>query len=86
MAESVTIRSGDTLNQLLKRMRGVDAHRLQEWLKTISVINPHISDLNRIYPVPEQRTAAGGNDPEHHTGDARPGRQGPLAAGNGPHE
>lgn len=50
MAESVTIRSGDTLNQLLKCKRGVEAHRLQEWLKTISVINPHISDLNRIYP------------------------------------
>lgn len=50
MAESVTIHSGDNLSQLLKRKRGVDAHRLQEWLKTISVINPHISDPNRIYP------------------------------------
>jgi hypothetical protein len=50
MSESVTICSGDTLSQLLKRKRGVGANRLYEWLRVVKVVNPHINDLNRIYP------------------------------------
>ncbi|MGD9008195.1 MAG: hypothetical protein PVG41_09745, partial [Desulfobacteraceae bacterium] len=45
-----TISHGDTLNSILKNKRGLKAHEVHAWLGKLRPLNPHISDLNRIFP------------------------------------
>jgi hypothetical protein len=50
MAETVTVRHGDTLAKILKEKRGLNPHEIYPWQRKIATMNPHISDLNRIFP------------------------------------
>ncbi len=50
MAQAVTVSSGDTVAQLLKRKRGLKDHDVLLWLPKVRRINPHISNLNLIHP------------------------------------
>jgi hypothetical protein len=50
MAEIVTIAHGDTLTGILKRKRGLNDGQIYTWLRKLRAINPHIGDLNHIYP------------------------------------
>jgi hypothetical protein len=50
MAEIVTIAHGDTLTGILKRKRGLNDRQIYTWLRKLRAINPHIGDLNHIYP------------------------------------
>jgi hypothetical protein len=50
MAETVTVAHGDTLTGILKRKRGLDDGKIHTWLRKVRPINPHIGDLNHIYP------------------------------------
>ena len=49
MAEAVTISHGDTLTKILKNRRGLKDHEVHGWLDKLRPLNPHISDLNRIF-------------------------------------
>ena len=49
MAEAVTVRRGDTLTRILLEKRGLKAHEIYPWLQKMKKMNPHISDLNRIF-------------------------------------
>jgi len=50
MAEAVTVRHGDTLTRILEQKWGLKAHEIYPWQRKMVTMNPHISDLNRIYP------------------------------------
>jgi hypothetical protein len=50
MAQAVTISHGDTLTRILENKRGLKAHEVHAWLRKLRLLNPHISDLNRIFP------------------------------------
>lgn len=50
MTQRVTVNSGDTVTQLLKRKRGLKDHEVISWLPKVRRINPHISNLNLIHP------------------------------------
>lgn len=50
MAETVVVAHGDTLINILKSKRGIKDHDTYAWLGKLRPINPHIGDLNRIYP------------------------------------
>lgn len=50
MAQAVTVGSGDTMIGLLKQHRGLKDHEAYLWLDKLRKINPHISDLNAVYP------------------------------------
>jgi hypothetical protein len=50
MAEAFTIRHGDTLTKILDEKRGLKAHEIYPWIQKMKKMNPHISDLNRIFP------------------------------------
>jgi hypothetical protein len=50
MADVVTIRQGDTLTRILAAQRGLGAGQIHGWLDKVRRCNPHISDLNRLYP------------------------------------
>jgi hypothetical protein len=50
MAEAVTISDGDTLTKILKTNRGLKDHEVYSWLRKLRPLNPHIGDLNRIFP------------------------------------
>jgi hypothetical protein len=49
MAQVVTVASGDTINKILTR-RGVKPHEIHTWLAKVRSANPHIGDLDRIWP------------------------------------
>jgi hypothetical protein len=49
MAEAVTVRHGDNLTRILGDKRGLKAHEIYPWVQKIKKMNPHISDLNRIF-------------------------------------
>ncbi|MBT8342347.1 MAG: LysM peptidoglycan-binding domain-containing protein, partial [Desulfatitalea sp.] len=44
------ISQGDTLGGILNAKRGVPGAQMHSWLKRLRALNPHISNLNRIYP------------------------------------
>ncbi len=50
MAEVVTIAHGDSISRILKNKRGVKEHEINTWLRKLRTINPHISNLDHIYP------------------------------------
>jgi phage tail protein X len=50
MAQAVTVRHGDTITRILKENKALQQHEIHTWLSKLGRINPHISDLNRIYP------------------------------------
>jgi len=50
MADVVTVRQGDTLTRILAAQRGLGAGQIHGWLDKVRRCNPHISDLNRLYP------------------------------------
>jgi hypothetical protein len=50
MAETVTIAHGDTLTGILKRKRGLHDGQIYTWLRRVRAVNPHIGDLNHLYP------------------------------------
>ncbi len=50
MAEAVTISYGNTLTRILKNKRGLKDHEVHAWLRKLRPLNPHIGDLNRIFP------------------------------------
>jgi len=50
MAEAVTVQFGDSLTKILKNRRGIRDHEVPAWLGKLRPMNPHISDLNRIFP------------------------------------
>lgn len=50
MAQAVTVISGDTITSLLKKHRGIKDHEVYSWLNMTHQLNPHISDLNNIFP------------------------------------
>ncbi len=50
MADVVTVHSGDTLTSILAAKRGLDAGQVHGWMDKLRRMNPHISDLNRLYP------------------------------------
>ncbi len=50
MAEAVTVRHGDTITSILKIQRGLQEHEIYSWQPKLREINPHISNLDRIYP------------------------------------
>ena len=50
MAETVTVTHGDTLAAILKRKRGLVDGQVYTWLRKVRAVNPHIGDMNRIYP------------------------------------
>lgn len=49
MAQVITVKHGDTITKILKG-KGIQAHAMHNWISKLNRINPHISDLNRIYP------------------------------------
>jgi hypothetical protein len=50
MAQAVTVQHGDTITSILKVKRGLKEHEIHAWRPKLSQINPHISNLDRIYP------------------------------------
>jgi hypothetical protein len=50
MAEPVTVQHGDTLTKILKKMRGLKDHDIHAWQRKMARLNPHISNLNRLFP------------------------------------
>jgi hypothetical protein len=50
MAQTVTEQHGDTLTKILREERGLNAHEIYPWQRKMVPMNPHISDLNRIFP------------------------------------
>ncbi|MCG8551956.1 MAG: hypothetical protein MI799_16275 [Desulfobacterales bacterium] len=50
MAESVQIKPGDNINRILKSKRGIVGNSVFKWLSDVRKLNPHISNLDRIYP------------------------------------
>lgn len=51
MAQAVTVKPGDTVTRLLKHHRGLKDHEIYAWLSKMRLLNPHISNLNRIHPM-----------------------------------
>ena len=49
MAQTVTVASGDTIHKILAR-RGVKNHEVHDWLTKVHRANPHVGDLDRIWP------------------------------------
>lgn len=49
MAQAITVKHGDTITKILKG-KGIQAHAMHTWISKLNRINPHISDLNHIYP------------------------------------
>ncbi len=49
MAEAVFVRHGDTLTKILKEKRGLQDYEIHAWQHRMVKLNPHISNLNRIY-------------------------------------
>jgi hypothetical protein len=50
VAQAVAVRHGDTLTNILEQKRGLKTHEIYPWQRKMVKMNPHISDLNRIYP------------------------------------
>lgn len=50
MAEVVTVATGDTLNKIMTSKRGVGNQLVFQWTELVRRLNPHISDVNRIFP------------------------------------
>ena len=50
MADTITIARGDTLSGVLKSQRKLKDHEIHAWVGKLRVLNPHISDPDRIYP------------------------------------
>ncbi len=50
MAESITVKNRDTVTGILKNQKSLSPHEVQTWLPKIRQMNPHISNLNRIFP------------------------------------
>ena len=50
MAQAKTVQPGDTITRILSRERGLKEHEVTLWLPKMRQINPHISNLNFIYP------------------------------------
>lgn len=49
MAQTVTAVHGDTISKLLSK-RGVQRHETHTWLDRVRRLNPHIGNLDRIWP------------------------------------
>ncbi len=49
MARAVIAKSGDTIDKMLSN-RGVERHERFTWHAKVRHLNPHIGDLNRIWP------------------------------------
>jgi hypothetical protein len=50
MAQAVTVQHGDTITRILKAKRGLKEHEIHTWRTKLGRMNPHISNLDRIYP------------------------------------
>jgi len=50
MAEVITVQPTDTISRILTTKRGLQAHQIHDWLTRLGPLNPHISNLDRIYP------------------------------------
>jgi hypothetical protein len=50
MAEVITVQPTDTINRILTTKRALQPHQIHDWLTRLRSLNPHISDLDRIYP------------------------------------
>jgi hypothetical protein len=50
MADAVIVQYGDTISKILKAKRGLQEHEIHTWVPILRRINPHICDLDRIYP------------------------------------
>jgi hypothetical protein len=50
MAEMITVQPTDTISRILTTKRGLQAHQIHDWLARLHPMNPHISNLDRIYP------------------------------------
>jgi hypothetical protein len=50
MAEVITVQPTDTISRILTNKRGLQAHQIHDWLTRLGPMNPHISNLDRIYP------------------------------------
>lgn len=50
MAQQITVQHGDTLSKILKEKQGLQDHEIYAWQHKMAKLNPHISNLNRIFP------------------------------------
>ena len=50
MAQAVIVSYGDTVTGILKTKCAIKDYNLHAWVLLVRKANPHISDLNRIYP------------------------------------
>ena len=50
MVQAKTVQPGDTITRILSRERGLKEHEVPLWLPKMRQINPHISNLDFIYP------------------------------------
>ncbi len=50
MAESVKVKHNDTITLIINSKRDVQGRSVYLWLSDVRRLNPHISNLDRIYP------------------------------------
>lgn len=50
MTQTVTVKQQDTITGILKRENNISNHEVNSWMNTIKMLNPHISNLDRIFP------------------------------------
>jgi hypothetical protein len=50
MAEVITVQPTNTISSILSTNRGLQPHQIHEWLTRMRPLNPHIGNLDRIYP------------------------------------
>jgi hypothetical protein len=50
MAEVITVQRTDTISRILIIKRGLQPHQIHEWITRLRPLNPHIGNLDRIYP------------------------------------
>ncbi len=50
MAQAVTIQHGDTITKILKSRKGLQNHEIFAWKSRLNRLNPHIGNLDRIFP------------------------------------
>jgi hypothetical protein len=50
MAEVITVQPNDTISRILSTKRGLQPHQIHDWLARLRPMNPHIGNLDRIYP------------------------------------
>jgi hypothetical protein len=50
MAEVITVQPTNTISSILSTKRGLQPHQIHEWITRMRPLNPHIGNLDRIYP------------------------------------